>query len=336
MRSCQRAPPRQRSGESTHRLRGAPAAAPAQRSSLALRPSPCRCTPGGCGGFARGAAVRIGARRRGLCASCAPLLVRLLAAARVGALGAAEEGLLLRNGGAAGATCQRSGPRRRLRCHARRRVRAARAALRARARPPERRACPQRRPRGGREQQRACSGRMVLVSKSASIPSTDVRTASTRACMAAPARSGARVFARRDPSFFRRYGPLASVLPLPGAQSTVQAARMGPPAAAAPGGAADDAAWVEAMLAAEGPLTAEQARAPTARVQRGRAAAAQRRPARAFRVRALRRARGVTRRTRHLASRAALTAAAAGAGGAAAAAQRARGCGGGARGVPAA
>ena len=98
---------------------GAPAAAPAPRSSPALRPSPCRCTPGGCGGFARGVAVRMEARRRRLGARCAPLLVCLLAAARVGALGAAEIGLLLRSGSPAGAACQRSGPRRRLRCHAR-------------------------------------------------------------------------------------------------------------------------------------------------------------------------------------------------------------------------
>ena len=141
-----------------------------------------------------------------------------------------------------------------------------------------------------------------------------------------------RLFGAGTPGYGRS---LASVLPLPRAQS-VQAARMGPPGAAPAGGAGDDAAWVEAMLAAEGPLTAEQVRAPTARLQRGRAAAAQRRPARAFRASAPRRARGVTRQTRHLPACAALTAAAAGAGGAAAAAQRARGCGGGARGVPAA
>jgi hypothetical protein len=41
---------------------------------------------------------------------------------------------------------------------------------------------------------------------------------------------------------------------------------MGPPGAAPAVSAADDAAWVEAMLAAEGPLTAEQARNPAARV----------------------------------------------------------------------
>jgi len=113
-------------------------------------------------------------------------------------------------------------------------------------------------------------------------------------------------------------------------------ARMAPPAAA-PAGVADEAAWVEAMLAAEGPLTPEQARAPAtcALASHGVVGGVVwlARGLRAFAVSA----RGVTRnKPRGLSEREALTTQRAGFGGAAAASERAGRRGGCARRVPAA